>query len=128
MEILQLIISFPKWLTLLVPRVLVAVLNCFSCPWGRVCYEETFFNYNDFFSREEPVSYKVLAIDTVQLGHWLVAYLRGYYKKQVLYCVKESLSGPMNLYRKLNVSSGMRRAVHQDRIPEIVSDCKILSR
>jgi hypothetical protein len=64
----------------------------------------------------------------MQLGHWIVAYLRGYYKRQALYHVEESTAGPMNLHRKLSVSSEMRRAVHKNQIAEIISDCKILSK
>lgn len=65
---------------------------------------------------------------TIKRSYATVSYLRGYYKKQILFHVRELDAGPMNSFKKLETSSEERRAVNRNRIDEIVSECKILSK
>ncbi len=79
MEVLKTIIGLPKWMILLIPRFLIAILNVFPCCWCRVCVEKTFLSYSSaIYSRYDSTSYLVKSKKPLRLGHWFVALLRGF--------------------------------------------------
>lgn len=126
MEILKLIVSLPKWIFLLFPRVFIALLNLFP-SWSLVYFEDTFFN-EDQNGNSCPVQRLVLFPEKLQFGHWIVAYIRGKIIKISLSENKEIQVVQKKVEKyETKKDSIIKSAIHKDRLNEIISDCKILS-
>lgn len=127
MGILKLILSLPQWIILLVPKIFVAILNIFPCPWACVCCEETFFQYRPYFANSVPVQYVIQSQEVLRLGHSVVAYLRGYCYKRTLRQVEKISVGPMELEEDHRIiEEFIKRSIDKNQLREIISVCKIL--
>jgi hypothetical protein len=129
MEVIKIIASLPKWMILLPFRLCIAILNVFPCPWICVCSKEFFSQYNPLFARSEPAQYIVKSTQSIQLGHWLVAYIRGYCCLEVLSLIEEISVGQMGLEKDHQIKDTfIKWTINKDLLMEVIADCKILSR
>lgn len=128
MEIIKLIVTLPKWLLLLVPRSIIAILNMFPCLRVCIYHEEYFSQYDPQYYRSYPIQYHVRSSEVLRLGHWLVAHLRGYCQKVTLFQVKRTKIYGVRCEDDHWIEKEIiSRGVHKTKLIEIVNECKILS-